>query len=273
MSIKKAILDKNDGNDVEKSEYVNLILDDMSIGDINEEDKQFLEGFKETQFLSLNSTQLKSLQNLPKLIKLERLELSDNKIGAYSDSMLRLVPELYENLRVLKLSNNQIKTFEEITDLSKCEKLESLDLSNNPIVVELGEEYTKKIRELLPKLEILDGFNKEGLEVVSEDESDEDDEDEEGEEGEDDEEGDDEEEEGEDGEEGDDDGEEGEEEMDEEEEGEEQEGIPLEGDQQMVGKKRKASEKVSAGGITADSELDGSGKDATKKRVNVEPTP
>lgn len=29
MSIKKAILEKNEGNEVEKSEYVNLILDDM----------------------------------------------------------------------------------------------------------------------------------------------------------------------------------------------------------------------------------------------------
>ena len=39
MSIKKAILDKNDGNEVEKSEYVNLILDDMTITDICDEDK------------------------------------------------------------------------------------------------------------------------------------------------------------------------------------------------------------------------------------------
>ena len=48
MSIKKAIIDKNEGNEVEKSEYVNLILDDMNIGDICDEDKTFLEGFTET---------------------------------------------------------------------------------------------------------------------------------------------------------------------------------------------------------------------------------
>lgn len=84
MSIKKAILDKNDGNEVEKSEYVNLILDDMTIAEICEEDKAFLEGFTETLFLSLNNTQLKSIDNLPRLEKCERLELNDNKIGTYS---------------------------------------------------------------------------------------------------------------------------------------------------------------------------------------------
>ena len=41
MSIKKAIIEKNEGNEVENSEYVNLILDDMNIGEICEEDRQF----------------------------------------------------------------------------------------------------------------------------------------------------------------------------------------------------------------------------------------
>jgi len=83
MSIKKAILDKNEGNEVEKSEYVNLILDDMQLseGAISEEDRLFLEGFVETQYLSLNSTGLKSLVGLPAMPKLERLELSDNRRG------------------------------------------------------------------------------------------------------------------------------------------------------------------------------------------------
>jgi hypothetical protein len=38
MSIKKAIIDKNQGEEVEKAEYVNLILDDMNIQEISEED-------------------------------------------------------------------------------------------------------------------------------------------------------------------------------------------------------------------------------------------
>ena len=78
----------------EKAEYVNLILDDMNIGHISDEDKQFLDGFTETKFLSLNSTQLKSIINLPKLQKLERLEFNDNMIGQFSESLLHLIPSL-----------------------------------------------------------------------------------------------------------------------------------------------------------------------------------
>ena len=34
MSIKKDIIEKNDGEEVEKTEYTNLIMDDMQVGDI-----------------------------------------------------------------------------------------------------------------------------------------------------------------------------------------------------------------------------------------------
>lgn len=121
MSIKKAILDKNEGNEVEKSEYVNLILDDMQIGaEISDEDRTFLEGFTETQFLSLNSTGLKSLANLPHMIKLERLELCDNRIGTCEDTQASFdkIHELYPNLKVFKLANNQIKSLEELKGLA-----------------------------------------------------------------------------------------------------------------------------------------------------------
>jgi Leucine-rich repeat (LRR) protein len=155
MSIKKAIIDKNEGNEVEKSEYVNLILDDMNLGPegtICEEDRTFLEGFTETQYLSLNSTGLKTLANLPAMPKLERLELCDNKIHATLEDLSRL-STLYPELRILKLSNNQIKSLEDVTTaLLTCPKLESLDLTNNPCVGEDQPAYTKLVRDLLPKL-------------------------------------------------------------------------------------------------------------------------
>eukprot|EP00347_Sterkiella_histriomuscorum_P009084 403342577 len=251
----------------------------MQIQEISDEDKTFLEGFSETQFLSMNSTQLKSIANLPKMVKLERLELNDNKIGSSSDSLLSLIPDLYENLRVLKISNNSIKTIEEIQGLAKCPKLESLDLSNNPIVTELGEEYTAKIREMLPKLDILDGLNRDGNEVVSEDESEDDEEEGEGEDdAEDDAEEDgDEEDDGE--EDPDDEEEEGDEEGDENDEEEngaadDQAGGADGVEGKLVGKKRKASEK---NGAPADANGDSTeaiegGLDATKKRVNVDPS-
>ena len=47
MSIKAAIIEKNEGEEVEKSEYTNLIMDDMEIKQISTEDRDFLEGFVE----------------------------------------------------------------------------------------------------------------------------------------------------------------------------------------------------------------------------------
>jgi Leucine-rich repeat (LRR) protein len=152
MSIKKAIIEKNNGQEVEKSEYVNLILDDMNIGEICEEDQLFLEGFIETEFLALNNTNLKSVNNLPKLPKLDRLELNDNKIGMSADHPVNLgvLAEKYEKIKILKLSNNQIKTIDEIKTLISCKSLESLDLTNNP-VSEI-ENYQTLVREALPDL-------------------------------------------------------------------------------------------------------------------------
>ena len=80
MSIKAAILEKNEGEEVEKTEYTNLIMDDMEIKQISAEDCEFLEGFVECQFLSLNSTKLETLENMPKLERLERLELCENAL-------------------------------------------------------------------------------------------------------------------------------------------------------------------------------------------------
>ena len=169
MSIKAAILEKNGGNDVDKSEYTNLIMDDMPINEISDIDKAFLEGFVECQFLSLNSTGLKVISNLPKLPKLERLELCDNGIETGCD----IIATQYPELRVLKLSGNAIAEPSEIKHLQQCLHLESLDLGKNPVA------GTEGLRALLPEsLDILNGVNKAGEEVQSDDD-DEDDSDEE----------------------------------------------------------------------------------------------
>ena len=113
MSIKSAILDKNQGQEVDKSEYTNLIMDDMPINEISDTDKAFLEGFTECQFLSLNSTGLKNISNLPKMPKLERLELCDNGIETGCD----IIATQYPELRVLKLSGNKLATPDELKHL------------------------------------------------------------------------------------------------------------------------------------------------------------
>ena len=143
MSIKAAIIEKNEGEEVEKKEYTNLIMDDMEIASISKEDCEFLEGFVETQFLSLNSTKLGSLENMPALEKLERLELCENTLGGDADkeNVGKIIAKLYPNLHTLKLSNNQIKDVSEIEGLKDLSKLESLDLSENPVCATLADDY------------------------------------------------------------------------------------------------------------------------------------
>ncbi len=171
---------------------------------------------------------------MPRLEKLERLELSDNKIG-FSGTGVAGISELYPNLRVLKLAGNHIKTLDELKPLADCKKLENLDISNNPVSQKQEDSnYVAKIREFLPNIEVIDGFNREGEEVVSEDDDDED---------EDEEEEDDDDEDGEPDEEDDDDDDD---EDEEDEEGEEEEGEDPTADK-STGKRIKSPKQVSEG--------------------------
>ena len=111
-------------------------MDDMNIQNISDEDKEFLEGFVECTFLSLNSTSLKNISNLPKLPKLERLELCDNGI----DTGLEVIATQYPELKILKISGNKISTMAELAHLAQCERLTSLDIYNNPVMPECTDE-------------------------------------------------------------------------------------------------------------------------------------
>ena len=61
-----------------------------------------MEQFYNVEFLSINSSQLKSLENMPSLPVLKRLELNDNKL---SDADLEHLTQ-YKELQVLKLGGN-----------------------------------------------------------------------------------------------------------------------------------------------------------------------
>ena len=101
--------------------------------------------------------------------KLERLELCDNGIETGFDVIATQYPEL----KVLKVSGNKIKSLDEIKHLASLEHLDSLDMVGNPVMgdpiakdggaeINSGNDEIKtKIREILPKLEVLNGFNKE----------------------------------------------------------------------------------------------------------------
>lgn len=65
--------------------------------------------------LSLNNCELKSLDNLPKLEGLIRIELSDNK---FPMSDLKHVLK-YENLECVSLSNTDVNSLDDIKCLGK----------------------------------------------------------------------------------------------------------------------------------------------------------
>ncbi|XP_059367322.1 acidic leucine-rich nuclear phosphoprotein 32 family member A-like isoform X1 [Carassius carassius] len=181
--------------------------------------------FEELEFLSTINVGLTSVANLPKLNKLKKLELSDNRISGG----LEVLAEKCPNLTHLNLSGNKIKDLSTIEPLKKLESLKSLDLFNCE-VTNLND-YRENVFKLLPQLTYLDGYDKEDKEAPDSDaeayveglDDDEDDEDVLSAEGE-------EEEYDEDAAPGDEDEEEGEE--DDEEEGEEEEEEDISGEEE-----------------------------------------
>ncbi|KAM6186449.1 acidic leucine-rich nuclear phosphoprotein 32 family member D [Rhynchocyon petersi] len=82
--------------------------------------------FVNLEFLSLINVGLISFSNLPKLPKLKKLELSDNRIFGGLDMLAEKLP----NLTHLNLSGNKLKDISTLEPLKKLEYLKSLDLFN-----------------------------------------------------------------------------------------------------------------------------------------------
>ncbi|XP_075460661.1 acidic leucine-rich nuclear phosphoprotein 32 family member D-like isoform X2 [Ascaphus truei] len=143
--------------------------------------------FLNLEFLSLINVFLMSVSNLPKLPKLKKLELSDNRISGGLDVLAEKVP----NLTHLNLSGNKLKDISTLEPLKKLESLKSLDLFNCE-VTNLND-YRESVFKLLPQLTFLDGYDQDDREApdsdadgdgVGDEEEDEEGEDEEEDEGE-----------------------------------------------------------------------------------------
>ncbi|XP_069079018.1 acidic leucine-rich nuclear phosphoprotein 32 family member A isoform X1 [Pleurodeles waltl] len=119
--------------------------------------------FAELEFLSTINVGLTSVANLPKLNKLKKLELSDNRISGG----LEVLAEKCPNLTHLNLSGNKIKDLGTIEPLKKLETLKSLDLFNCE-VTNLNE-YRDNVFKLLPQLTYLDGYDKDDKEAPDSD--------------------------------------------------------------------------------------------------------
>jgi len=143
-----------DGEELKPLDFENLILDDIQINELTADDAAYLETFSTLGKLCLNHTGLKNLNNLPAKIPIFKLELSDNKISG--DELSKLA--IYEKLTVLKIYNNKIETLDQVKSLAVLKDLVQLDLSENPVCK--VEDYRKKVYELLPELQILDGHDR-----------------------------------------------------------------------------------------------------------------
>lgn len=138
--------------------------------------------FVNLEYLSLINVGLISIANLPKLAKLKKLELSDNRISAGLDVLAEKLP----NLIHLDLSGNKLKDISTLEPLKKLDHLKTLDLFNCEVTNLKG--YRESIFKLLPQVKYLDGYDAEDREASDsegdgvDDEEEEEEEDDEGEE-------------------------------------------------------------------------------------------
>ncbi|KAL0882312.1 hypothetical protein ABMA27_000829 [Loxostege sticticalis] len=118
------------------------------------------------EILSLNNVGLTTLKGFPKLPKLRKLELSDNRISNGLNFLNGC-----KKLTHLNLSGNKIKDLETLKPLEEFEYLKNLDLFNNEVT---GiDDYRSKVFGLHPSLKYLDGFDKEDREAEDSEEEDE----------------------------------------------------------------------------------------------------
>lgn len=139
-----------------------LILDNCRASQIS----GLTDEFVNLETLSLINVGLVTLKGFPKLPKLKKLELSDNRLtgGLY---LLHGSPKLQH----LNISGNRIKDFDALEPLKEFTELHNLDLYNCEVTK--LEDYRQKVFNLLPNLISLDGYDRDEKEVADSDESDE----------------------------------------------------------------------------------------------------
>lgn len=146
MDMRKRIDLELRGNDPETIKELNL---DSCRG-------QQLDGltdeFKNLEILSMINVGLTTIKGWPKLGKLRKLELSDNRIFGGLENLLSC-----PNLTHLNLSGNKIKELDELAPLAKLAHLRNVDLFNCEVTK--LESYRDKAFKLLPNLKFLDGFD------------------------------------------------------------------------------------------------------------------
>lgn len=173
------------------AELKELVLDGCKIKQFTEEDASFLSTFQNLTVLSCSRTGLTSVQHLPSLPSLTKLELLDNAL-ATATAHLDVLATATPNLRVLRLGGNRLDSVEQlIKDLTPLKFLEALDVEMNVFNSGKAKEEAPALAATLfaalPQLKVLDGHDAAGNELNDDDEDDDEEEEEEEENDEDDE--------------------------------------------------------------------------------------
>ena len=137
-----------------------LILDNCRASQIS----GLTDEFVNLETLSLINVGLVTLKGFPRLPKLKKLELSDNRLTG-GLNLLHGSPKLQH----LNISGNRIKDFEALEPLKEFHDLLNLDLYNCEVTK--ADDYRKKVFDLLPNLHSLDGYDRNEREVADSDES------------------------------------------------------------------------------------------------------
>ena len=131
-----------------------LTLDGYYIGAIPFEIKNYLEKFNHIEHLNMSFCKLHSLDNLPILPNVTKVELNDNLLNEKEFIKLKKYPLLSE----IFFANNKVKDIELMKEMSSMRDIHLIDLSENPICS--TKDYRKNIFEIFPKLIFLDRLGK-----------------------------------------------------------------------------------------------------------------
>ena len=148
LSIKYPTSEKNIENTKE------ITLDYQIIGEIKPEIKNYLDNFKNIEYLNMCFCKLFSLENFPNLPNLIRIELNDNNLNEKEIIKLNKYPKLSE----IYAANNCITSFDDFKKLYNMRDLYLLDFSDNPICK--NKDYREIMFKIFPKLLFLDGIGK-----------------------------------------------------------------------------------------------------------------
>ncbi|EZG70480.1 putative leucine-rich acidic nuclear protein [Gregarina niphandrodes] len=142
-----------------------LILDGLKLRAITDEDCAELCQYTSLKCLSMNQCSLTDVSKLPQFPLVESLELHDNKLSGAQT--LAVIVAKFPALSTLYMAGNRLGSLVELAPLTALKTLKEIDVEMNPFTGENAQPNVRsQIFDALPQLEIVNGFNKDGVELA-----------------------------------------------------------------------------------------------------------